>query len=102
MVIDIYCPPPLHTKLGIVNGLYDVLDGILVAKGHRYRAKNWSDSLEGIQRSQYHGGEFKGNQCDLLLNNIDKLEIQLKSAGAFSDCLPIIEAFKAFLFIGTP
>ena len=96
VVLDIYPPPPLHTKLGIVNGLFDTLNGILVAKKkYEFRAEKWSDSLN-CTRSQYHGGLFIGNYCDKLLSNLDKLESMLSQAGALTDCLPVVAAFKAF------
>ena len=95
LVIDIYPPPPLHTKLGIVNNLFDTLNGILVAKGHQIRGEKWTDSLN-CTRTQYHGGQFVGNYCDKMLENLDKLESLLSLAGALNDCLPLLEAFKAF------
>ena len=94
-VLDIYPPPPLHTKLGVVNGLFDVLDRILVAKGYEIRAENWSGPLN-CTRGQYHGGQFVGNYCDKLLANLDKLESLLSQAAALNNCLPVLEAFKAF------
>ena len=94
-IIDVAPPPPLHIKLGIINGLFDTLNSILKELKHPMEASKWSDAL-GFSRSAHHGGQFKGNYCDKLMNNLDLLESMLKAIGAHKDCLPVIEAFKMF------
>lgn len=62
-------PPPLHTVLlGPVNHVFKEL-----SKRHPRILKTVS-SLH-IQRSQYHGRSFEGNQCRHLLKSIEKLKI---------------------------
>ena len=44
-----------------------------------------------VQKDQYHGGTFNGNNARLLLKNTDKLR-----SIATLDVLPLVSAFKSF------
>ena len=86
----------LHNILGIVNDLYNHLDKLL--KNSSLSAKDWAIDALKLKREKYFGGNFKGNQCDALLNNLDKLEELLKNAGTdtFEKCSNLLDAFKAY------
>ena len=81
-----FCPPsPLHILLGIVNDMYK--------KMHSFwpnEVSDWQkDSL--AKREAWHSGQFQGNQCVYLLENIgflDNLRIL--------EMQPCIVALKAF------
>ena len=59
-------PSGLHFKLGVVN---DAASGLVKVFPE---ATTWMDSLK-IKKGAYHGGQYEGRECDVLLNNIDKL-----------------------------
>ena len=80
--------------LGIVNRLYDHLDKTLETSGTSVRAKDWSDKLY-ITRRHYHGGQFIGNHCSKLLEEIGILEKNLIDSGAYIG-IPYVEAFRKF------
>ena len=84
----------LHLMIGVVNKLYDNLNDILEKKSS-INATNWSLPL-GLKRPRQHDGEFNGNQCQTLLNNIDKLIELLKEARALTVCEPLLETMAAF------
>ena len=93
-VLDIIPPMQLHLMLGIVNRLYNFLDKVLVASKNSMKAKDWSDKLS-ISRRHYWGGEFIGNQCSKLLDNVDILERMLVEAEAFA-AIPYVDALRSF------
>ena len=82
----------LHLLLGIVNRLYDFLDKDLAASGTSVRAIDWSDMLF-ISRRHYHGGQFIGNHCAKLLNEVDKLEKLLVDKEAYIG-IPYVNTFR--------
>ena len=59
-------PSSLHLKLGVVN---DAASGLVEVFPE---ATVWMDSLK-IKKGAYHGAQYEGRECDVLLNNIDKL-----------------------------
>ena len=62
-------PPPLHTiLLGPVN---HIVQHLLI---HYPNLVNILHDLS-IQKANYHGKSFEGNQCKLILRNIEKLNI---------------------------
>ena len=65
-VLSIVPPPALHIKLGIVNKLYAELYRVLP------QLDEWPEALY-IQKEQYHGQTFEGNECNKLLKNLDML-----------------------------
>ena len=85
----------LHLLLGIVNGLYDHLDNLLTENKCIITAADWSTAL-GLKRSQYHGGQFNGNQCKILLANTDTLKHTLHGAGAYSIGEPVLNTLEQF------
>ena len=58
----------MNVPLGPVNHIYNKLKSL-------YPKIVKTVSRLHIQHSKYHGKSFEGNQCRLLLNNIDKLDI---------------------------
>ena len=62
------------------------------------RAKVWSDSL-GIRAAKQHGGEFTGNHCRLLLNNIELLKSKLVESNSLNHVRPIVHALEAFKLV---
>ena len=94
LVIDFIPPMELHIILGIVNGLYDKLNKALVASGSPVRAKDWSDSLHLVRR-HYHGGQFMGNHCSTLLDNVDALEKILLDTESYMG-IPYVDTFRKF------
>ena len=86
----------LHNILGIVNDLYNLLDKLL--ENFPISAADWAIKALKLKREKYFGGNFKGNECDALLNNLDVLEQLLKDAGAktFDTCSNLLNAFKAY------
>ena len=71
-VMDIFPPPPLHlVKLGALNKVYGEL-------GKLVDLEPFEKSIN-IVKSTYHGGNFEGNECGKILNNITKLEEHVKA-----------------------
>ncbi|CAL4159181.1 unnamed protein product, partial [Meganyctiphanes norvegica] len=94
LVLDLVPPMELHLLLGVVNRLYDYMDKALAAAGMSVTSKDWSDMLF-LSRRHYHGGQFIGNHCSKLLDEVDSLEMLLIKAEAFIG-IPYVEAFRAF------
>jgi len=65
-MLELVPPPALHLRLGIVNKLYDELLKLFP------RLNDWPKQLH-IIREDYHGSSFEGNQCNILLKNLDIL-----------------------------
>lgn len=97
LVLDILPVMELHLLLGVVNRIYDHLDTILCASENcLLRAKDWSDKLS-IRRPPMHSGEWDGNQCKHLLNNLPTLEDLLADDGnAEADVHKVVNAFRDF------
>ena len=62
LIIDVLPPMELHLLLGIVNHLFKALIAVW------QNAERWPASLN-IEMSEYHSGQFEGNNCRKLLNN---------------------------------
>ncbi|KAK6188168.1 hypothetical protein SNE40_004411 [Patella caerulea] len=88
LIIDILPDMELQIFLGITNRLYDLL-----LRGFSVKANSWSEHL-AIRRPPMHGGEFNGQQCKRLLENIPVLEELLENAGESG--LRIVNAFSTF------
>ena len=69
----------LHLLSGNTNRLYDFGDILLSNLGASISMDLWNKSL-GFDRPKLHSGQFKGGQCAKLLENIDSLEIILKTS----------------------
>lgn len=69
LILDIIPPPELHLMLGAVNKMFDELNA---AWGDDGAYKLAAD--HNIIRCGYRGGSLEGNQCKLLLNQIDFLQ----------------------------
>ena len=74
--------------MGVVKLLMDILIKI---KGMQI-IEAWGKSRH-IMRHGFHGGAYDGNNSKRILDNLDHLEAHLPDV---MDCLPIIDAMKAF------
>ena len=97
LVLDWIPPMELHLLLGIFNRIYDHLDKTLETSGTSVRAKDWSDQLY-ITRRHYHGGQFIGNHCSKLLDEVGILEKMLIDSGAYI-AIPYVDAFRKFKIV---
>ena len=83
-VIQIVPPPELHLLLGPTNKLYSSLERVWPA------LEGWLQSIH-IKKTEYHGGQFEGNDCRKILKRINSLE-EICPA----EFLPFITAFRSF------
>lgn len=95
LVLDLVPSMELHLMLGVVNNLYDCLDGRLNKTGCSITAKDWAAPL-GLARAAHYGGQFNGNQCRTLLSSTESLAQILQEAGVFHVGAPVLDAFTAF------
>ena len=65
-VIHVIPPPELHLMLGPVNHLYNELSKVWS------HSERWLNSCN-VKKADYHGGQFEGNECRKLLDNVHKL-----------------------------
>ena len=93
-VLSIIPPMELHLHLGAVNKMYDFLDVALKELNIHQTAKDWSDKV-GVKRPRLHGGEFNGNQCSQLLENLDWIRNLIEEAG-LQECDEIVDIYNAF------
>ena len=60
-------PGPLHlVRLGALNKVYGELRSLV-------NLEQFEKSIN-VTRSEYHGGQFEGNECLKILKNVEKLE----------------------------
>ena len=98
VLLDVYPVPSLHTKLGIVNLLFDILVLILNLHSITVTAYDWAKAC-GLLRDSYIGGQiqFNGRGCDTLLKNIDRLSSILNDHPfLIGICKPIVACFEDF------
>ena len=74
-------PMELHIKLGVVKNLCNHLRDVLISLEMPLRLVEWYEKSLNIKRPNYHGGEFEGNQCNKLLQNLDMLQVMIENAG---------------------
>lgn len=67
-ILYIIPPPELHLMLGVVNKIFDT---IMMLEPEV--AANWA-KLCCVNREAYHGGNFNGNSCRILVKKVDLLE----------------------------
>ena len=60
------------------------------------KAADWAMHALSLKREKYFGGNFHGNQCNALLNNVEVLETMLHDENILTNCQAFVEAFKAF------
>ena len=72
-VIDVFPVMELHVYTGNFNSLYDLGESILIENESTFHMRIWAEYLT-LERPGLHGGQFTGNQCTKLLNNLEKLE----------------------------
>ena len=81
-IINLYPPPPLHLeRIEALNKFYGELSKLMDLK--------FFEKEIGIKRSEYHGGQFEGNECKKIMNNLTKLESHLKDD--HEELLPFVE-----------
>ena len=79
--------------LGVVNRLFTTLDDALREAGSSMTADDWAKEL-GISRSTYHGGQFEGNQCRKMLEEVSILQLMMESSGSYVG-MPHVQALRA-------
>ena len=89
-VLSLIPPPALHLMLGIVGDIYKLL--LEQWPG----AKAWSDSLNVWPEEGGPRNRFNGNDCVILLNNLDELEFLALVEDKFELIQPIINALSNF------
>ena len=97
LTLDIFPPMELHLLLGVVNNIYDHLNEALIAIKSPMKLIKWPEALH-IQQPKYHDGDFEGNQCNKLLENLDQLQRMIENAGfqTAAVALPFLKAFRDF------
>lgn len=86
---DVSAVPILHILLGIVNKTYSVM----LVKIPCVSA--WPAALY-INRVEYHGHQFQGNECKKLLDNLMILEQIINDNHVYDEGLPFLSVFKSF------
>ena len=66
-VIQILPPPELHLMTGPTNTMFKGLESVWPEN------ETWTKSCN-VKKTDYHGGQFTGNDCRKLLKNVDKIE----------------------------
>ena len=84
LVFEIVPPPELHLLLGPTNKMYSSLEHLWPA------LEAWLQSIH-VKKTDYHGGQFEGNDCKKILNKMDSLEERIPN-----EFLPFITAFRSF------
>ena len=56
----------------------------LLDKLHKYNMATWASSF-GLERSGQYGGQFTGNKCSKLLDNLEALSVLANSQGPAPD-----------------
>ena len=82
LLLDVLPSMELHLLLGSVNRLVDHLEKVLTDSAFGLILHQWVSKL-GLARCSFHGGQFDGNSCKKLLNNVDILQTLAELAGAF-------------------
>ena len=88
-IIEIIAPPSLHAMLGFVKKMFDMIEEI-----NFKIAEQWGNFAEAYQQVQ-HGGEFNGNACARLLENVDFLELLAHKNHSF-DILLFVKVLRDF------
>ena len=94
LIIDVLPPMELHLLLGIVNHLFKALIAVW------QNAERWPASLN-IEMSEYHSGQFEGNNCRKLLNNVDTLQ-RLAESMQHSKLLALLTLFESSTLLSRP
>ena len=84
-VICVIPPPELHLLMGPVNKMYSEMEAMWLA------SEEWLNSCN-VQKEEYHGGTFAGNESRQLLRNVDRLE----ALAPPEECKKFVTAFKSF------
>ena len=87
-VIDVMPPMELHLFTGVFNRIFDIGNEILSSSNCNISL--WKEAL-GFQRPNLHRECFNGNQCSLLLKNLDVL-VQIVGSQE-----PVSETFQNLL-----
>ena len=85
-LVLLLCPPTiLHIKLGIVNS---IVDAMLTLDP---KLEDWFKKRFNLHRTDYHGKQYVGNDCNKILENLDVLRSKLSMV-----MIPYINALDAF------
>lgn len=86
LILDLIPPPELHLLLGVVNTIFSHM-----LTEFEKEANDWAERCS-VQRAMHHGGpSFNGNNCKILLNNLD----WLRSNGNIG-CMKYVNVFEKF------
>ena len=77
-------PPELYLLLGPTNKIYSGLENVWPA------LEAWLQSIH-VKKTEYHGGQFEGNDCKKILRSMDSLEERCPAA-----FIPFVTAFRSF------
>ena len=80
-------PGELHLHTGVTNYLYKALLNIFP------QVKEWPQFL-AIEKKKWHGGQFVGNDCKRLLENVDFLQ-SLGAKYANFQVMPFVDTFRS-------
>ena len=83
-VIEKIPPPELHLLLGTTNKMYSGLENVWPG------LEAWLQSIH-VKKTEYHGGQFEGNDCRKILKKLDSLEARCPV-----EFRPFISAFRSF------
>jgi len=93
LVVDMFPPEELHIVLGITNDFFKNMSEISNG-AWKDEVDNWA-KVALSRREGYHGGQFEGNQCKKLLDNIGFFEDSYGNP-RIPQLAPFIVALKAF------
>ncbi len=100
-ILEVFPPGELHLLTGIFNRLYDLCQTILTKGGHTFDVSTWATAC-GLERSGQYGGQFTGNQCSKLLDNLDLLSSlansQESAPGGFDAVIECLKSLKVNIF----
>ena len=102
LILHVCPPPPLHTKMGLFNKKFDIMEALLKHFGFDFSLETWTGGL-GIEREDHYGGQlqFSGRQCSTLMSpkNIEKLFNLLTERNAIEQLQPAIDTLKSFIVV---
>ena len=96
-VINVFPPGELHLFTGVFNRIYNLVQENVFDNLHNFNMATWASSC-GMERSGQYGGQFTGNQCSKLLENLEALSVLANSQGPapdnFANYMSCLQALK--------
>lgn len=86
-IIEKITLPELHLMLGGVNKIFKELE-----KAYPVISADWAQSCN-VYQQRYHGGEFNGNSCRIILKKTDVLQRLAEENQCFG-CIEYVEVFR--------